>query len=281
MSVSEHAYDLRGKSVLITGAARGIGEATARAAHARGASVTLLDLDGDDSERAAAAIGERALGLAGDVTDAASLDAAVEAAVARFGGLDVAVANAGIAPTGRTTRVYETELWERVVDVNLLGVWRTVRAALPHVVARRGHLTLVSSIYAFTNGTFVSPYAVSKAGVEQLGRALRVELAPHGVSVGTAYFGFVDTDMVRQSMTDDPLGKRFEERIPLPLRKKISPAAAGEVLARGIERRAPRTIAPRRWAALSMLRGIVNPAIDAAMARDAGVRELVREADVA
>ena len=265
---------------LITGAARGIGLGTARALHARGDSVALLDLDGDATAEVAAGVGDRALGLAGDVTDQASLDAAVAEAVSRFGGLDVAVANAGISPPGRTGRVYETDLFEQVIDVNLLGVWRTIRATLPHLIERRGHLLLVSSIYAFTNGSLVTPYAASKAGVEQLGRALRVELARHGVTVGVAYFGFVDTDMVRDAVVSDPLGQRFEARIPRPLRKKISSDEAGEVLARAVAQRAPRVVAPRRWAALSALRGFVAPGVDAVMVRDARIQGLLREADV-
>jgi len=274
------ALDLAGKVALITGAARGIGLGTAVALHARGASVVLVDLDSEATARAAASVGERALGLAGDVTDRASLDAAVAAAAERFGGIDVAIANAGIAPRAQTARVYDSDVWESVIDVNLLGVWRTVKACLPHVVERRGHLVLVSSIYAFTNGALVTPYAASKAAVEQLGRALRVELADRGATAGVAYFGFVDTEMVRQAMRADPLGARFEQVIPRPLRKTITPEAAGEVLARGIERRAPWTVAPRRWAALSALRGLINPAIDAGMSREPRLREIVREADV-
>lgn len=274
------AFDLKGKVVFITGAAGGIGLGTAKAVHARGASVVMVDLDREAIERAAAEVGERALGVQGDVTDAATLEAAVEAGVERFGGIDVAVANAGIAPTGRTARVYETDLWQKVIEVNLLGVWRTVHATLPQVVARRGQILLISSIYAFTNGMLVSPYAASKAAVEQLGRALRAELAGRGVSVGVAYFGFVDTAMVQSAVGDDPLGERFEARIPRFLKKKITPGQAGEVLARALERRAARTIAPRRWTLLSVLRGIINPVIDAGIARDSEIQALLREADV-
>jgi NAD(P)-dependent dehydrogenase (short-subunit alcohol dehydrogenase family) len=274
-------YDLAGRVVLITGAQRGIGFGTARALHARGASVTLVDLDGDGTARAAAELGGRALGLAGDVTDGESLARAVEDTVERFGGLDVAVANAGISPTARTLRVYEPDLFEQVIDVNLLGAYRTVHAALPHLVQRRGQIVLLSSIYAFTNGTFVSPYAASKAGVEQLGRALRAELAPHGVGATVAYFGFVSTEMVRLAIEEDPLGERFKEIIPWFLHKQISAAEAGEVLARAFERRAVRVTAPRRWAALSVLRGILNPLIDARFASDTRLLGIVREADVA
>ena len=271
--------ELEGRVALITGAARGIGLGTAKALHSRGASVVLVDLDASETARAAAGVGQRTLAVEGDVTECASLDAAVAAAVERFGRLDVAVANAGISPTARTARVYDEALFERVVDVNLLGVWHTIRACLPEIRERRGHLTLVSSVYAFANGALVSPYAASKAAVEQLGRALRLELAAHGVSVGVAYFGFVDTAMVHVAVREDPLGARFETIVPRPLQKQITPEHAGEVLARGVERRAARTTAPRRWALLSAARGLVGPLVDAGMARHPGVAEILREAD--
>ncbi len=278
--MSASSYDLSGKVVLITGAAQGIGLGTARAMHARGASVVLVDLDADAVAAAASSVGERALSVAGDVTDGASLVAAVEAGVARFGGLDVVVANAGIGPPAATTRVYAEGVWEKVIDVNLTGVYRTVRAALPEVVRRRGQVVLISSIYAFTNGTFASPYAAAKAGVEQLGRALRVELGSHGVTSTTAYFGFVDTAMVRTSLHDDPLGERFHKLIPWFLHKTITPDQAGTVLAQAVERRAVSVVAPRRWRILSVLRGIINPFVDKQIGRHKRLAELIREADV-
>ena len=125
------AYSLDGKVVLLTGAARGIGFATARLMHARGASIAVVDLHQDQASEAAERIGPRALAVAADVTDSAAMDAAVAATVDAFGGIDVAVANAGIAPTPRTMNAMGSEAFERVMDVNLWGVWRTVRATMP------------------------------------------------------------------------------------------------------------------------------------------------------
>lgn len=273
-------YDLAGKVVFITGAARGIGLGTAKAAHRRGASVVLMDLDREATERAASEVGERALGLRGDVTDTESLEAAVAAGVDRFGGIDVAIANAGIAPQARTMRVYEPDLFERVLDVNLVGAWRTARACMPHVIERRGHIVFISSVYAFLNGIFVTPYAASKAGVEQLGRALRVELARHGTTAGVAYFGYVRTEMTRVGIEEDPLAANFGDVAPRALRKQITADQAGEVLVRGIESRAARVTAPRRWAVLSALRGLFSPGLDARMARDRQLQAMIAEADV-
>ena len=133
------AYDLNGKVALVTGAARGIGFETARQMHMRGASVAVLDLDADQAREAAERIGARAIGIGADVTDQGAMMAAVAETVERFGGLDVAVANAGIAQAQlATARGISGEEWERVFEVDLLGVWRTVRAALPQIVERRG-----------------------------------------------------------------------------------------------------------------------------------------------
>ena len=272
-------YDLTARVALVTGAARGIGYETARLLHQRGVSVALVDLDQDATEKAAAQIGaERTLGLAADVTDVPSIEAATAATVERFGGLDVVVANAGIGPPTATNRVVDPAAHERVIEVNLLGVWRTVRAALPQVVERRGHVVVVASVYAFFNGVVASPYAMSKAGVEQLGRALRVELAPHGASATTAYFGFIDTAMVADAL-EDPVGERFRESMPDFLMRSLPPSTAGEAIVRGIERRSPKVIAPGWWRVLSVLRGVINPLIDARMERDPRVLELVRAAD--
>ncbi|HTR74107.1 MAG TPA: short-chain dehydrogenase/reductase [Solirubrobacterales bacterium] len=273
------AFDLNGKVALVTGAARGIGYETARQMQMRGASVAVLDLDPQQARDAAERIGARAIGIGADVTDQGAMMAAVAEVVETFGGLDCAVANAGIAQKQLGT-VYgmSGEEWERVLEVDLLGVFRTVRAALPQIVERRGHIGLVSSVYAFANGMGNSPYAVAKPGVESLGRALRVELAPHGASATVAYFGWVDTKLVQDAF-EQPDAGRLNENLPAFLMKRITPAEAGAAFVRGIEERAPRVFAPKWWRYVSALRGIVNPLIDRRQERDAHTQALLKEID--
>jgi len=272
------SFDLNGKVALVTGAARGIGYETARQMHMRGASVAVVDLDPGQAREAAERIGERAIGIDADVTDHGAMQAAVAETVERFGGLDVAVANAGIAQTKMATvRGIGGEEWERVFEVDMLGVWRTARAALPQIVERRGHIVVTSSVYAFVNGVLNSPYAVAKSGVESLGRSLRAELTPLGASASVAYFGWVDTKMVQDAFENN--GDRMQQNLPNFLSKRITPDEAGAAVVRGIEKRSPRIFAPRWWRYVSALRGILNPLLDQRFENDAAMTATVREVE--
>jgi NAD(P)-dependent dehydrogenase (short-subunit alcohol dehydrogenase family) len=271
------ALDLNGKVALVTGAARGIGYETARQLHTRGASVAVVDIDAGEAREAAEWIGPRAIGIAADVTDHAALMQAVAEVVERFGGLDVAVANAGIAQKEMATvRGIGTEEWERVFEVDLLGVWRTVRAVLPQIVERRGHVVVVGSVYSFANGMLNSPYAVAKAGVESLGRGLRAELMPLGASAGVAYFGWVDTKLVQDAAEQERF-QRLQERTPHFMRTRIPPSEAAAAVVYGIEVRAPRVFAPRWWRYASAFRGLLNPLLDRAVERDSRTTEIIRD----
>ncbi len=274
-------FELNGKVALVTGGARGIGFATARALRARGATVVVVDLDQAAVDEAAARIHpEHALGLAADVTDRGALQRVVATTVERFGGLDVVMANAGIVSRAATVRAMSTESFDRVIDVNTLGVVHTVQAALPEIVRRRGHVVVVASVYAFMNGVGTVPYAMSKAAVEQLGRALRVELVQHGASASVAYFGFIDTEMVHRALDADPLVNEMLDTFPKVLHKRLTPQQAGEAVVLGIEARKPRIIVPKRWIAYSVLRGILNPALDAQMERDAATQSSLEKLDL-
>jgi NAD(P)-dependent dehydrogenase (short-subunit alcohol dehydrogenase family) len=191
-------YDVAGRVALITGAAGGIGSGLARRLVARGARVALLDLPSPALDALAAELGTASLAVPADVTDPDAVDAAVAHTVDAFGGLDVAVANAGVGEGGPVADMPLDQL-RSVVDVNLLGVWYTLRAAIPHVVARRGYLLVTSSVAAFVHMPMMGAYSATKAGVLALADSLRLELLDEGVAVGTLHPSFARTAMVEQA----------------------------------------------------------------------------------
>lgn len=263
---------LHGRVVVITGGARGIGLATARRAVSRGASVALVDRDGDEARRAAECLGPAALGVEADVTDPVALRLAVSRIAEALGGIDVLVANAGVPPTVATVERGDRAAHDRVIDVNLRGTWNTIDAVLGEVVARRGHVLLVSSMMAFMPSPFGAAYGASKAAVEALARALRVELAPAGVTVGVGHFGLVRTELI-DGVLGDADYVRFAGQVPGALRSRVSAERVGRAIVAGVERRSPRTLVPGWLWAAYLLRGVVGPALDAVYARRPAARE--------
>jgi NAD(P)-dependent dehydrogenase (short-subunit alcohol dehydrogenase family) len=257
--MAEH-YDVSGKVVLITGAARGIGAEAARQLYAKGADVSLVGIEPELLEQRAQELGPRAAWFEADVTDTDALRRSVEATVERFGGIDVVIANAGIAPIG-TVATIDPEAFERTIEINLLGVWRTVRATLPYVVERRGYVLPIASLAAAVHLPLMAHYAATKAGVEAFSNSLRGELAHTGAKVGVAYFSFIDTDMVRDSLDESP-AKLLRENTPGPLRGVASVESAGRAIVRAIERRARKAYAPR-WVPIPLaLRGMLQPLLE-------------------
>lgn len=267
---------LTGKVAMITGGAKGVGAATAERMLDKGARVAIVDLD----EPPAAQLGARPLvAVKGDVTRLSDMTEAVHQVLDRFGRIDFVIANAGVAARLATLRVSSPEVLYRLLDVNVRGVLNTVHACLPSVIDARGHIVLVSSVFAYLNGAGAIPYAMSKAAVEQLGRGLRVELSPHEVGVTTAYFSLIQTDMIRQGLDGDPTAQALVDTLPHVLRKRITPDVAARAIVGGIERGAPRVVRPRRWGAVSAMRGVLAMALDAHMSRDAATLSVVRELD--
>src|ERR1700745_1456244 len=149
---------LQDKVVFITGGARGIGAEVARRLHKKGAKLVLTDLDEAELTALAAELGEdRVLTAVADVRGLPAMQAAAAQAVERFGGIDVVVANAGIASYGSVLQV-DPEAVRRVLDVNVLGVFHTVRATLPSIIERRGYVLIVSSLAAFIAAPGMAPY---------------------------------------------------------------------------------------------------------------------------
>jgi NAD(P)-dependent dehydrogenase (short-subunit alcohol dehydrogenase family) len=257
-------YSLQGKTVLITGAARGIGADAARRCAARGARVSLVGLEPEELQAVARDCGPDALWFEADVTDAASLENAVSSTVEGTGGIDAVVANAGIA-AGGPLRYMEESSFRSVIEVNLVGVWRTLRLTLPHVIERSGYMMSVASLAAIVPQFpgFI-PYSASKAGVEAMSKCLRVEVAHLGVDVGVAYFGWIDTDLTRGG-EEHPAFSFMRSRLKGPLKKALPVSRAGEAIADGIEKRAKVVAAPSFVRAADKLRGLVANAVDREM----------------
>jgi NAD(P)-dependent dehydrogenase (short-subunit alcohol dehydrogenase family) len=225
---------MAGKVVLITGASRGIGAAVARRLASEGARLALVGLEPDELKKVAEDCGPDAGWWEADVTDTESLRAAVEAVMEKYGRIDVVVANAGIAAPG-FSRSMDPAVWERVLDVDLYGVWRTVHVTLPHLLASKGYLLLVSSLAAVVHIPGLASYNVAKAGVEAMGNSLRAELKHLGVDVGVAHLTFVDTDMVRGVDEHPVFGKM---RTGVPLVSRVYPLElAVDKFAQGIRKR--------------------------------------------
>ena len=255
--MSRARYDLRDKVVLVTGASRGIGAEAARRLAKRGARVSLVGLEPELLQQVAAEIGPNAAWHEADVTDWDALRSAVDGTVERFGGIDVVIANAGIAPYG-TVATIDPAAFERTIEVNLLGVWRTVRTTLPHVVSRGGYILPIASLAAALHPPMLAHYAATKAGVEAFADSLRAEVRHTGTRVGVAYFGFIDTDMVREGL-ESPSAHILREATPGPFSKTAPLSAAGRAIERGVERRANKVWAPRWVLPMTWLRGIMQP----------------------
>ncbi|WP_425303393.1 SDR family NAD(P)-dependent oxidoreductase [Nocardia gipuzkoensis] len=213
------------------------------------------------------------------VSDRIGMREAVSRVRRRFGRIDVVVANAGVVPEPATIRTMNPGDFDRVIGINVTGVFNTVHPALDDIVAAKGHVVVVSSAAAFAPGMGGSPYMVSKAAVEQFGRALRVELAAVGATAGVAYFGIVDTAMTHGTLDEDELGADLGALLPWPLNVRITVRDAAESIADGIARRAPRTIAPPQWEPYALLRGVINVVLDSRLARDPRVHDLIHRVE--
>jgi NAD(P)-dependent dehydrogenase (short-subunit alcohol dehydrogenase family) len=255
-----------GLRMLITGAARGIGAEAAMQLAARGARPALIGLEPEELARTAARCGD-APWFECDVTDTEQLDRAVRAMADRLGGLDVVIANAGVAPMGMV-RTIDPRAFERTIEINLLGAWRTVHASLPYVIKSRGYLLVVASLAAIAHAPGMAAYSASKAGLEAFADSLRAEVRHLGVDVGCAYFSFIATDMVDGAF-GHPVGGALRRAMRGPLGRAYPVHLAGAAIVRGVERRGRYVVAPWWVRPLIPLRGLVTSLGDRIAAREA------------
>ncbi len=243
-----------GLVIVISGGASGMGAATAMALKAKGALPVLLDCDARQLKATAADLGVASFCV--DVTDYAACDAAVAQTLALHGRIDVVWANAGIASFG-PLRLTDLPAWKRCVEVNVFGTLNIVRAALPAVMAQRGYVLATASVSSFAHPPSVSSYAASKAAIEAMCNSWRIELAAHGVGVGTVYASWVQTPLVTEGDLH-PAFVRLKNTMPPAMRRAMPVELAADMIIKGIERRARRIWVPGWVRLLYFLRAALH-----------------------
>jgi len=269
MTRSNTGDHLDGKRVLITGAARGIGAALAKRLHERGARVALIGLEAELLREVAARCGDAPWAEC-NIALRRQVEEAVEAMVERLGGLDVVVANAGVAAQ-LPLLGGDPSVMERTMDVNVLGTYYTLRAAGPRIAHPGGYALVVASLAAAVHAPLFGAYSASKAAVEALGNTLRVELRESGAKVGVAYFAELDTDMTSRGFGTEAAAKLVKGG-PFG---RVTPLLVGiDAVERGIARRSRRVVAPSWVGVLLPIRMLVQRGVDVGAQR--GLREALR-----
>ncbi|KOT53397.1 MULTISPECIES: SDR family oxidoreductase [Streptomyces] len=228
---------LEGQVAVVTGAARGVGELLARKLSARGATLALVGLEPEELARVAASLHGEAAHWHADVTDHEAMAEVAREVKARFGKVDIVVANAGVASGGPFVDS-DPVSWRRVIEVNLIGGAVTGRAFLPVLMESRGYFLQIASLAAVTPAPMMTAYCASKSGVEAFAHSLRAEVGHKGVRVGVGYLSWTDTDMVRGADADDVM-RELRQRLPWPSNKTYPLSPAVDRLVAGIERRSP------------------------------------------
>ncbi len=227
--------NLDGQVVVVTGAARGVGALLARKLAARGAKIALVGLEPDELKKVSESLDVESDWWHADVTDHVAMFEVARGVKDRFGKVDVAVANAGVA-AGGPFMDSDPDAWRRVIEVNLIGGAVTGRAFLPALVESRGYFLQIASLAAITPAPMMSAYCASKSGVEAFAHSLRGEVGYKGVRVGVGYLSWTDTDMVRGADQDD-IVRELRQRLPWPSNKTYPLGPAIDRIVAGIERR--------------------------------------------
>ncbi|MCP9956308.1 SDR family oxidoreductase [Streptomyces sudanensis] len=252
---------LHGRTAVVTGAARGIGEAIALRLAERGAAVALVGHEGDALARVRERLPTRAECWEADVTDDARMARVAAEVAARLGPPSVVVANAGVAEGGPFAES-DPAVWRRIVEVNLVGSATTARSYLPALFATRGYFLQVASLASLGAVPMMSAYCASKAGVEAFAHSLRAEVAHRGVGVGLGYVNWTDTDMIRDAGTR-PVLRELRGHLPPPARGVLPAPHVAARLVRAVEHRRPAVYVPPWLRAVQPVRAALPSVVTA------------------
>ena len=248
--------NLNGRVVFITGAASGIGAATALEVVAMGGTPVLVDCDAEPLAQIAFRCGLETLHWVADVTDLQVMQEVVEKTISKTGRIDIVFANAGVAAFGPVAYI-DPVAWKRCLEVNVFGVFNTIRAALPCVMAQKGYVLINASSSSFAHPPVMSAYAASKSAVEAMGNSLRIEMAAHAVGVGVVHAGWVRTPLVTEGALH-PGFVRLRATMPGPLNSETSPEETARIIVQGMLQRKRRIWVPGWLKILFALRALLH-----------------------
>ena len=248
--------NLNGRVVFITGAASGIGAATALEVVAMGGTPVLVDCDAEPLAQIASFCGPETLHWVADVTDLQAMQEVVEKTISKTGHIDIVFANAGVAAFGPVAYI-DPAAWKRCLEVNVFGVFNTIRAALPSVMAQKGYVLINASSSSFAHPPVMSAYAASKSAVEAMGNSLRIEMAAHAVGVGVVHAGWVRTPLVTEGALH-PGFVRLRATMPGPLNSETSPEETARIIVQGMLQRKRRIWVPGWLKILFALRALLH-----------------------
>jgi len=248
--------NLNGRVVFITGAASGIGAATALEVVAMGGTPVLVDCDAEPLAQIAFRCGLETLHWVADVTDLQVMQEVVEKTISKTGRIDIVFANAGVAAFGPVAYI-DPAAWKRCLEVNVFGVFNTIRAALPCVMAQKGYVLINASSSSFAHPPVMSAYAASKSAVEAMGNSLRIEMAAHAVGVGVVHAGWVRTPLVTEGALH-PGFVRLRATMPGPLNSETSPEETARIIVQGMLQRKRRIWVPGWLKILFALRALLH-----------------------